>query len=132
MFGMHPNAEIGYLTTMCDTLFGTILEVQGGSSAGGAKKDDGVMGILMEFKARCPVDLNIFDIVAKIKEKTPFNVVALQECERMNVLLGEIRKSLEDLRLGLTGALNITDSMEALARYISFYIHQSFTIQQST
>jgi hypothetical protein len=33
----------------------------------------------------------------------------------MNVLLGEIRKSLEDLRLGLTGALNITDSMEKLA-----------------
>jgi dynein heavy chain len=33
----------------------------------------------------------------------------------MNVLLGEIRKSLDDLKLGLTGALNITDSMESLA-----------------
>lgn len=41
-------------------------------------------------------------------------VVCLQEVERMNILLGEIRKSLEDLRLGLTGALNITDSMENL------------------
>lgn len=27
MFGMHANAEIGYLTSMCDSLFGTILEV---------------------------------------------------------------------------------------------------------
>lgn len=35
MFWMHPNAEIGYLTTMCDTLFSTILEVQGGGSTGG-------------------------------------------------------------------------------------------------
>ena len=44
MFGMHPNAEIGYLTTMCETLFGAILEVQGGAtSGGGGKKDDGVM-----------------------------------------------------------------------------------------
>lgn len=38
----------------------------------------------------------------------------------MNVLIGEIRKSLEDLRLGLTGALNITDSMENLARALQF------------
>lgn len=38
----------------------------------------------------------------------------------MNVLLGEIRKSLEDLRLGLTGALNITDSMEALSNALQF------------
>ena len=28
--------------------------------------------------------------------------VYLQECERMNGLLGEIKKSLEDLRLGMT------------------------------
>lgn len=27
MFGMHPNAEIGYLTAQCDTLFSTILDV---------------------------------------------------------------------------------------------------------
>ena len=38
----------------------------------------------------------------------------------MNILLGEIRKSLEDLRLGLTGALNITDSMENLQRSLQF------------
>jgi dynein heavy chain len=36
MFGMHPNAEIGYLTAHCDTVFETILEVSGGGS-GGAK-----------------------------------------------------------------------------------------------
>ena len=34
----------------------------------------------------------------------------------MNLLLTEIRKSLEDLRLGLTGALNVTDAMENLGR----------------
>jgi dynein heavy chain len=63
MFGMHANAEIGYLTTMCDALFGTILEVQGGTGgAGGGKKDDGVMTILMDLKGRCPIDLPLFDI----------------------------------------------------------------------
>jgi dynein heavy chain len=33
---MHPNAEIGYLTTMCDTIFDTIVDVQGGSGGGGS------------------------------------------------------------------------------------------------
>jgi len=27
MFGLHPNAEIGYLTTLGETLFNTILSV---------------------------------------------------------------------------------------------------------
>lgn len=113
LFGMHPNAEIGYLTNMCDTIFSTILEVQGGSSGGG-KKDSGVLTILMDLKARTPPDFNMLEIEGKIKEKAPYVIVALQESERMNKLLLEIKTSLESLRLGLSGALNITDEMEAL------------------
>lgn len=32
----------------------------------------------------------------------------------MNLLLDTIKESLEELKLGLTGALNITDAMEYL------------------
>ena len=32
MFGLHPNAELGYLT---ETLFSTIMSVQGGGGKGG-------------------------------------------------------------------------------------------------
>jgi len=39
LFGMHPNAEIGYLTTTCDTIFDTILSVQGGGGGGGQGGD---------------------------------------------------------------------------------------------
>lgn len=38
----------------------------------------------------------------------------------MNVLLSVIKSSLEDLRLGLTGALNMTDSMEELQKSLMF------------
>lgn len=38
----------------------------------------------------------------------------------MNGLLSEIKGSLEDLKLGLTGALNITDAMEELSTALSF------------
>ena len=39
MFGMHPNAEIGYLTQSCQDLCNTILDTQGGSGGGGGSKD---------------------------------------------------------------------------------------------
>jgi len=38
----------------------------------------------------------------------------------MNTLLLGIKSSLEDLRLGLTGALNMTDAMELLQMSLSF------------
>lgn len=117
---MHPNAEIGYLTQDCQTLFNTFMDVSGGSGGGGGKKDDTVMTTLQNYEKTCPKNFDIHSINDKIKEKikggpiTPFIVVALQETERMNGLLSEIKNSLEDLKLGLTGALNITDAMETL------------------
>lgn len=118
LFYMHSNAEIGYLTNMCDTIFSTILDVQGGSGGGG-KKDSGAMNILMDLKNRAPADYNMFEIESRIKEKAPYVVVALQEAERMNKLLGEIKSSLENLRLGLVGALNITEEMESLSQALT-------------
>ena len=121
MFGMHPNAEIGYLTLQCETLFDTILSITaGGSGGGGGSKDDVIMNLITDFKTRAPEGFNMIEINLRVKEKTPFIVVCLQECERMNVLLGEIKRTLDDLKLGLTGALNITDAMEALQRSLQY------------
>jgi predicted TIM-barrel enzyme len=50
-----------------------------------------------------------------VKDKTPYVVVALQEAERANTLVGEMRRSLEELQLGLDGALNMSERMEQLS-----------------
>jgi dynein heavy chain len=97
MFGMHPNAEIGYLTLQCETLFDTILEVEGGSGGAGGSKDDQTIAIITDFKTRAPAEFIMLDVTARIKDpkdKTPYVVVCLQECERMNTLLSEIKRSL--------------------------------------
>jgi dynein heavy chain len=47
MFGMHPNAEIGYLTQQCDALFSTIQDVSGGSSSGGGSGGDDAVKTLL-------------------------------------------------------------------------------------
>lgn len=41
------------------------------------------------------------ELLGKAEERTPYQVVALQECERMNILTQEIRQSLQELSLGL-------------------------------
>jgi dynein heavy chain len=57
----------------------------------------------------------MIEINMRAKEKSPYVVVCLQECERMNTLLSTIRFSLFELDAGLKGQLNITDSMEVLS-----------------
>ena len=52
---------------------------------------------------------------ADAKDRTPYVVVCLQECERMNILTNTIKSTLIDLDRGLKGELNITDDMDMLA-----------------
>jgi dynein heavy chain, axonemal len=49
----------------------------------------------------------------------PYVLVAMQECERMNRLLDEIRRSLIELRKGLDGQLNMSEPMEDLQQALS-------------
>jgi len=116
MFGLHSNAEIGYLTNMGETLFSTILQCSGGSGGGGGKgKDKIVKEMIDRFLDSLPPPFIMMDLQAKAPDKSPMVVVCLQECERMNTLTFTIRTSLEDLDAGLKGQLNITDDMEALS-----------------
>lgn len=52
-------------------------------------------------------------------ESSPYVMVAIQECQRMNVLLSEIRKSLMELEKGMKGQLYMTTGMEDLITAIS-------------
>ncbi len=54
------------------------------------------------------------EIMGKVEERTPYVIVAFQECERMNFLTSEIKRSLKELDLGLKGELTITSDMEQL------------------
>lgn len=54
------------------------------------------------------------EIMGKVEERTPYVIVAFQECERMNYLTGELKRSLRELDLGLKGELTITSDMEDL------------------
>lgn len=60
-----------------------------------------VKAVLDEILEKIPETFNMTEIMAKAAEKTPYVVVAFQECERMNILTNEMRRSLKELNLGL-------------------------------
>ncbi|CAK8676513.1 unnamed protein product [Clavelina lepadiformis] len=120
LYGLHPNAEIDFLTTTSDNLFRTILELMprdsSSGSGAGPTREEKIKIVLDEILDKLPEAFNMMELMGKVEpaDRTPYVVVAFQECERMNILTDEIRSSLKTLDLGLKGELTITASMEAL------------------
>ena len=128
LFGLHPNAEIGYLTNSTEKLFFDILAMGGGGDGGGGDDNsNAVREVMTSIQERLPEEFEMVTLSLRAKPLLegpagPYIVVALQECGRMNALLSEIRKSISDLDKGLKGQLNMSQAMEDLA--LAFVLNQ--------
>ncbi|XP_070335212.1 dynein axonemal heavy chain 9 isoform X1 [Odocoileus virginianus] len=118
LYGLHPNAEIGFLTQTSEKLFRTVLELQPRDSqareGAGATREEKVKAVLEEILERVTDEFNLPELMARAEERTPYVVVTLQECERMNLLTRQMQHSLRELDLGLKGELTMTSDMESL------------------
>ncbi|NWX30780.1 DYH9 protein, partial [Notiomystis cincta] len=118
LYGLPPSAEIGFLTQRSERLLRTLLELQprdGSAGEGGVgTRQETVQALLEEMLEKLTEEFNMAELMARVEERTPYAVVALQECERMNGLTAEIRRSLTELELGLKGELTMTSDMESL------------------
>jgi dynein heavy chain len=125
LFGLHPNAEIGSLTTQTDFMFSTLLEVQprvAGAEEGDSSMEKSVKKALDEILTNVPEAFNIQELYNRIEKHEPYVSICLQECERMNILMAEIKRSLTELDMGLSGELTISEAMDALM--IAIYVNQ--------
>ncbi|XP_070509872.1 dynein beta chain, ciliary-like [Chironomus tepperi] len=127
LYGLHPNAEIGFLTTVAENLFKTIFELQprdSGASSGGSgiqqSREDTIRGMVDDLIEKLPEVFMMTDLYARTEDRSPFVLVAFQECERMNILITEIKSSLRELRSGLKGELTISPDMETLMTSVFF------------
>ncbi|XP_015241536.1 PREDICTED: dynein heavy chain 11, axonemal-like isoform X3 [Cyprinodon variegatus] len=123
-YGLHPNAEIEFLTVTSDNLFHTLLELQSPDAVMGEgvsqTLEEKVKTILDEILEKLPEEYSMSDITSKTTERTPYILVCFQECERMNMLILEIRRSLKELDLGLKGELAMSSEMEKLQTDLFF------------
>jgi len=120
LFGLHPNAEIGLLIANCDLLFKAVFTLAGGgaSGGGGANKEGKVKEVITEMQDALPQPFSMIEVKMRVKEKTPYVVFVLQELERMNAILQLMGTGMRELELGLAGALNISDAMDALIGFL--------------
>jgi dynein heavy chain len=130
-FGLHPNAEIGFRTQTSEDLLRMVLELSANSTAsssGDAGKDGNndagegqsaqqvveamIQDILETFR---DVKYDVEGMSGSVEDMGPFQNIVLQECERMNLLLQEMIRSLIELDSGFKGDLTISDAMEELS-----------------
>ena len=115
-FGLHPNAEIGFKLRETESMCSAILSLQPRDGGGeeGSSVEDKAKTVLDDLVDRLPEQFDMEDIRGRAEEITPYVMVAIQEAERMNVLLAEMKRSLAELDLGLKGDLTMSDPMEKL------------------
>lgn len=123
IYGLHPNAEIGFLTTKAEGVFEVILRLEMGASSGGGGDSGGTGGqshvrdTLTELMKRLPIPFEMISLGERCRKKIsdwdgPYAVVVAQECTRLNALLTLMRDSCEELQKGLNGQLNMSQGME--------------------
>nr|CAH8820074.1 unnamed protein product [Trichobilharzia regenti] len=120
LYGLHPNAEIEFLTKSAERVFRVVLELQprdsGTDVSDAPSREETLNSLIEDLLDRLSDGFPMNELYARQapEERGPYTVVVLQECERMNILINEIRRSLRELRLGLRGELTISGAMDSL------------------
>jgi dynein heavy chain len=117
VFGLHPDAEIGYLTSAVKDMLGQLLSLQPrtSSSTEGISREDFISGIASDIQTKLPTAFDIARIYKSLGTPSPTQVVLLQELERWNVLVDAMSFSLKDLRKALKGEIGMSSKLDELA-----------------
>ncbi|XP_017580699.2 dynein heavy chain 10, axonemal [Pygocentrus nattereri] len=119
VFGLHPNAEIGYYTQAARDMWTHLIELQPqtGDSGGGISRDEYIAQVARDIQNKLP---SIFDLdVIRKKfglEVSPTSVVLLQELERFNRLVLRMSRSLAELQRALAGEVGMSSELDEVAR----------------
>ena len=100
VFGLHPNAEIGYYTHSAKDMWSHLVELQPqtGGESGGVSREEFIGKIATDIQGKLPPLFDVDRVRKSITEITPTYVVLLQELDRFNVLIRKMSTSLINLQ----------------------------------
>ena len=116
-YGLHPNAEIGFKLREAEAFCQSVLNLQPRTAGGegGLSEEERAKQVLDDIVEKLPDIFDMEDIRNRCDgDFSPYTMVAIQEAERMNVVIVEMKRSLIELDLGLKGDLTMTGPMESL------------------
>ncbi|OQR81950.1 dynein heavy chain, partial [Thraustotheca clavata] len=117
VFGLHPNAEIGYYTNMTKSVWRDLISLQPRSagSGGGVSREDYITLIATDIETKVPDTVDVPLIRKRLGgTPTPTQVVLLQELDRWNVLTLKMANTLSDLQKALIGEIGMSDELDAV------------------
>ena len=100
VFGLHPNAEIGYYTNAAKDMWSQLVELQPhtGGDSGGISREEFIGKIASDIQSKLPQLYDVSHIRKHIGEITPTTIVLLQELDRFNVLIKKMSTTLFNLQ----------------------------------
>jgi len=118
VFGLHPNAEIDYLTNSSKKLWRDLLDLQPrtASSGGGITREDYISSIATDLESKIPppFDLNKLRKDLEADGFSPVFVVLVQELERWEQLNVRVAKTLGALKRALSGEIAMSSELDEL------------------
>ncbi|KAI5616269.1 dynein heavy chain 10, axonemal [Silurus asotus] len=119
VFGLHPNAEIGYYTQAARDMWTHLIDLQPqtGDTGVGISRDEYIAQVARDVQNKLPTPFDL-DVIRKNfgLDVTPTSVVLLQELERFNKLIIRMRRSLAELQRALAGEVGMSSELDEVAR----------------
>ncbi|KAK5648316.1 hypothetical protein RI129_003208 [Pyrocoelia pectoralis] len=122
VFGLHPNAEIGYYTQAVKEMWENLIELQPqtGGSGEGISREEHIMNVANDILQKIPPIYEIWRVRKHFQlVMTPTIIVLLQELERYNKLLSVMKRTLQQLKKALVGEIGMDATLDNVA--ISLY-----------
>merc|ERR1711988_2018508 len=118
VFGLHPNAEIDYLTNASNKLWRDLIDLQPRQAGGGGgiTREEYIGQIATDIQSKLPplFDLNKLRKDLEADGFSPVFVVLVQELERWEKLNIRMSKSLAQLKKALKGEIAMSNELDAL------------------
>jgi len=116
VFGLHPNADITYQSTMARDVLGTIVDIQPKDSSAGAgeSRESVVQRMCNEFLEKLPADFVPHEVKTRLKKMggvSPMNIFLRQEIDRMQRVVTLVRQTMSDLILAIEGTIIMSERL---------------------
>ncbi|EPY23032.1 hypothetical protein STCU_07926 [Strigomonas culicis] len=127
VFGLHANAETGYLRNATENMWASLIELMPRSrnAAGhGESQEELLMKLTEEILQQIPTAFDMKQVARKETERAkengydaiqPTQVVLLQEIHRWNQLVASMSSSLRELQKALRGVIGMSRELDELA-----------------
>jgi len=121
VFGMHSNADLSFRSRQSKEVIGVIMDIQpkdSGGGGGGPTREETVLAQAEQFLAKMPAKFNPIEVRNQLQKLNggsnpkPLNIHLKQEVDRMQVIIGLTKTTLQDLQLAIAGTIIMTSDLQ--------------------